>query len=323
MSRLLALLGIDVAKSSLAACMLTEEKIHRAKFDNSAQGHAELLNWARAKAGDLDIRAGVEATGSHHKELVRCFQKRGLTCLVLNPRQARDLAKGLGISCKTDKVDAQVIAEVLELSKVRSQVPRSKLHDDLRDISRQIQELTDLSSRTKNRLTTPARCKTAKDSDQALIRFYGAQIRKLEAKWLALVKENETLKAKYEHQLSIPGIGPKTARTVVSELPEALEEFSSKQVACYAGLTPCNKESGAQKESAHIFGGNPYLRKAFFMPSLTASSRNPEHKAFYAKLRAKGRTHRQALIAIMHKLVRRSAAVHIRHSPWLAAVDLC
>lgn len=321
MSRLLALLGIDVSKKSLMVCLMVEEKTYRSKFDNSAEGHAELLAWASSKAEGLTIRAAVEATGSHHKELVRYLQKKGQTCLVLNPRQARDLAKGLGISSKTDKVDAQVIAQMLEVSKVKSQVPRSKLHEDLRDISRQVQEVTDLLARTKNRLKTPARCKVAKDSDEALIRFYSTQIRKLEAKWLALLKSSETLKAKYEHQLSIPGIGPKTARVVVSELPEDLEGFSSKQVACYAGLTPWTRESGSLKEAAHIHGGNSHLRKGFFMPSMCASWRLPEFKDFYARLRSKGRTHKQAITAVMHKFIRRSAAVHIRHQPWLPILD--
>jgi transposase len=321
MSRLLALLGIDVSKKSLMACMIVEEKIHRSRFDNAQQGHAELLSWASSRAGGLTIRAAVEATGSHHKELVRSFEKRGQACLVLNPRQARDLAKGLGISSKTDKVDAQVIAQMLEVSKVKSQVPRSKLHEDLRDISRQIQEVTDLLSRTKNRLKTPARCRVAKDSDEALVRFYGAQIRKLEAKWLALLKSAETLQVKYQHQLSIPGIGPKTARVVVSELPEDLEGFNSKQVACYAGLTPWTKESGSLKEAAHIHGGNSHLRKGFFMPSLRAAWMMPEFKELYARLRSKGRTHKQAVTAVMHKFIRRSAAVHIRHQPWLPILD--
>jgi Transposase and inactivated derivatives len=321
MSRLLALLGIDVSMKSLVACILVGDKTYRSSFENGAEGHAELLAWASSKAEGLGIRAAVEATGSHHKELVRYLDENGQGCLVLNPRQARDLAKGLGISSKTDKVDAQVIAQVLEVSKVRYQVPRTKLHDDLRDISRQVQDLTALLARTKNRLKTPARYKGAIDSDERLIRFFSAEIRKLEAKWLALVNKSETLKAKFEHQLTIPGIGPKTARIVVSELPENLEGFKSKQVACYAGVSPCTKESGSLKDAAHIHGGNPNLRNAFFMPSLRASSMIPEFKDFYARLRSKGRTHRQAATAVMHKLIRRSAAVHIRHQPWLPILD--
>lgn len=317
MSRLLALLGIDVSMKSLVACILVGDKTHRSSFDNTAEGHAKLLAWASSKAEGLGIRAAVEATGSHHKELVRYLDENGQACLVLNPRQARDLAKGLGISSKTDKVDAQVIAQMLEVSKVRSQVPRTKLHDDLRDISRQVQELTALLARTKNRVKTPARCKLARDSDERLIRFCDKEIRKLEAKWLVLVKKSETLKTKYEHQITIPGTGAKTARIVVSELPENLEGYKSKQVACYAGVSPCTKESGSVKETAHIQGGNPHLRNAFFMPSLRASAMIPEFKDLYARLRAKGRTHKQAATAVMHKLIRRSAAVHIRHQAWL------
>src|SRR5205807_728125 len=107
--------------------MVFGEKIYRSEFANTREGHEELLCWACSKAEGAVLRSGLEATGSHHKELVRYFEEQGHLCLVLNPRQVRDLAKGLGISCKTDKADAYVIAQVLGVSKIKSQVPRAKL----------------------------------------------------------------------------------------------------------------------------------------------------------------------------------------------------
>lgn len=309
-----ASLGIDVAMRTLVACLLVGEKEHSANFPNTGEGHAALLDWAVCQAGETPLMAAVEATGSYHKELVRYFAQEGRHCLVLNPSQVRDLASGMGISCKTDKADARVIAQVLQCPNVRSQKERSRLHDDLRDISRQIQHLTDVCSDTMHRLGAPARCQTAKDSDAALIDFCKKQIKDLEKAWLELLKQNQRLKEKYEHQLTLPRIGPKTARVAVSELPEDSSGLTVKQISRYMGVTPCLKESGETSEHAFIRGGNPYLRKAFYMPAFSACYRDEDCKKLYQRLTVKGRSHKLAVTAVMHKLIRRSAAVHIRHA---------
>src|SRR5579872_3430750 len=96
MFTLLAFLGIDVAMRFLEGCLIVGGKTHSCKFANTAEGHAALLAWALRKAGEATVKAGVEATGSYHKELVRYFNDRGYSCVVLNPKQARDLASGMG-----------------------------------------------------------------------------------------------------------------------------------------------------------------------------------------------------------------------------------
>lgn len=317
-----ALLGVDVAKSTLEAFLRAGEAERRRGFDNSPEGHKDLLAWALREAGGLPIRAGVEATGSHHKALARFLEAQGVRCLVLNPRQVRDLASGLGVSCKTDRADARTIALTLEVSRLRAQAPRSALHEELRDVSRQVQALTELCADVRRRLATPSRAKAARDSDEALLRFCRAQVRLLERRWLAALEKSQALKEKYEHQLSVPFIGPKTARVIVSELPQDTSAHSPKQVARYAGSTPCLRHSGEGKATGRIQGGNARLRTACHMPALLASSKDPECKGLYARLRAKGRTHKQALTAVAHKLIRRAAAVHIRHSPWRQELDM-
>lgn len=98
-----AFLGIDVAMRMLVACLLVGEREHSASFPNTADGHAALLDWALFRVDGAPLRAAVEATGNYHKEIVRYFAEHGHLCLVLNPKQVRDLASGMGITCKTDK----------------------------------------------------------------------------------------------------------------------------------------------------------------------------------------------------------------------------
>ena len=315
MHSLRALLGIDVAMVQLSACLKMEDNEFSRNFENTPNGHKELYEWAISKAHEHTLTAAVEATGNHHKTIVGFLRERGISCLVLNPRHVRDLAKGLGIACKTDKADARIIAKVIEVPDIKCQAERSKLHDELRDISRQIQALTELSNDARHRFGTPSRSEHAKASDEALILFCKQQITALEKQWLKLLDPHVRLKEKYDHQLILPGIGHKTARVVISELPECNAGRRTKQLARYSGTNPNDRQSGEKVSHAPIQGGNPHLRRAFYMPALRAIRYDEDCKALYLRLRlVKQRPHKQALTAVMHKLIRRSAAVHIRHA---------
>ena len=59
----------------------------------------------------------VEATGGLESPLVVLAASSGLAIAVINPRQARDSAKAIGVLAKTDKVDALVLARFAEAVK--------------------------------------------------------------------------------------------------------------------------------------------------------------------------------------------------------------
>jgi transposase len=49
--------------------------------------------------------------------------------------------------------------------------------------------------------------------------------------------------------------------------------------------------------------GNTFIRKALFMPALSACWANPQLKAFYQRLLAKGKNKKLAIIAVARKLL--------------------
>src|SRR5437588_1849815 len=199
MSRVHGFLGIDSSLKQNVACLRINDRTYRSAFDNDQNGHAALIAWAM-KFAPQGPTIGVEATGNYHKDLAWAIRSQGLTCLVLNPRQVRDLAKGLGV-CKTDKTDAEVISRVLEVPKISCQAQRSKVHDELRDISREIQSLTELKSDLQRRLKGPCRSNAAKQADAALIAVCKAQIARLEREWMRIVKTTDVLHESYKLQL--------------------------------------------------------------------------------------------------------------------------
>jgi transposase len=103
---------------------------------------------------------------------------------------------------------------------------------------------------------------------------------------------------------SIPGVGRQTASTVLAELP-AVEHLPSAQAAAYAGLAPTEFRSGTsvRRRTRLSKAGNARLRKALYLPTLTAVRFNPLLKGFFDRLVAAGKPPMQAVGACMRKLV--------------------
>jgi transposase len=111
---------------------------------------------------------------------------------------------------------------------------------------------------------------------------------------------------------SIEGVGTQTAARLVAELGDIAQFRDAGAIASYIGIVPGLKLSGLKSGArAGIVGvGNVRLRAALWMPVLTAVRKNPWLRAFYERLRAKGKLPKVALVAAMRKLL---VAVH-----WIA-----
>ena len=108
--------GVDVCKQHLDVCLGTAEK----RVANDANGWNELI--AKCKDASVDLVL-LEATGGYERGLVCALQGAGITVARVNPRQARDFAKSMGVLAKTDQVDARALrnfADVLSRHKDRA-----------------------------------------------------------------------------------------------------------------------------------------------------------------------------------------------------------
>ena len=117
---------------------------------------------------------------------------------------------------------------------------------------------------------------------------------------------------------SVPGVGPATLRTLIAELPE-LGHLTRRKIAALVGVAPINRDSGTWRGRRTIAGGRPAVRTALYMAALVASRANPVIAAHYKKLRAAGKTGKQALIACMRKLLVILNAVLRDRKPWQSA----
>jgi transposase len=92
---------------------------------------------------------------------------------------------------------------------------------------------------------------------------------------------------------------------ILAELAGLDEEMTVRQWVAHSGLDPAHEESGVSvKKRPHISRqGNRHLRKALFMPALTAARFDPHLKAFYQALLARRKTKLQALTAVARKML--------------------
>jgi transposase len=94
------------------------------RFANDAAGMESLTALLRQQGIDLVV---LEATGGYEAAAAAALQAQRMAVAVVNPRQARDFAKSMGVLAKTDKVDAKVLqafADVIARHEKRSQFLR-------------------------------------------------------------------------------------------------------------------------------------------------------------------------------------------------------
>ncbi|MFK5212696.1 transposase, partial [Glaesserella parasuis] len=95
-----------------------------------------------------------------------------------------------------------------------------------------------------------------------------------------------------------------------------LGKLSSKRIASLVGVIPHPQESGQWKGKSFCHGGRAIVRNALYMATLSAIRFEPVFKAFYARLVAKGKAKKVAIMACMRKLLTIMNALVRRNEKW-------
>lgn len=98
--------GIEVSKYSLEVASRPADE--RGVVSNDTPGVARLV---RGLARLCPARIVLEATGGLEGLVVAALGVAGLPVGVVDPRQVRDFARATGMLAKTDRLDAQVLAQ--------------------------------------------------------------------------------------------------------------------------------------------------------------------------------------------------------------------
>jgi transposase len=269
--------GNDVSKDTLDISITFDGKrFETLVVSNDAKGFAQLWAWLLLRAAPAAWRINLEATSAYHRAVVEWFAARGVLILVLNPKQARDLAKGLGILRKNDRTDAKVLALCAKMAWREPTPLATGVRFALQEVSRRIDVLTRQKASERKRLLKPGACEGLLASCRRLIQFIEEEIQLLEANWLALLKQCQDLALMHDNVLSIPGVGKVTARVVVSELYVVQRPRTSKECVAYGGLAPQEHSSGTslRRQEVTFSTGNKRLRTALYMSAISSITRD-------------------------------------------------
>lgn len=300
--------GIDVDSRELNVIVRRQGKPGRLQvFKNTPTGHQQLLKLLTQSRVE---RVCLEATGVYHLDLsVTLSDEPGLALMVLNPKAARRFAEALSERQKTDKVDALVLAEYAERMPFVSWQPPRREVLALRALSRRLQALVEQRTQAKNHLhaaRASAHTPAIVVEDIALtIQQLGTQIQTLHQAARELIERDEHLARTLALLTSIKGLAEVSAIKLMGELLVLPASMTAKQWVAMAGLDPRHNQSGSREKKARISkAGNAHLRKALFMPALSASRHEPHVAAFKSQLvEDRGLKKIQAVVAVMRKLL--------------------
>jgi transposase len=300
MSENVVVIGIDVASEFLDVAAIAAQLPGR-RYANDPAGHQLLAEALVPLDAGLVV---MEATGGYEAAVASALQAAGLPVAVLNPRQVRDFAKAMGRRAKTDRIDAQVLAEFAAAILRRSDHTRylrpevSTVQQDLValvDRRRQLNTMI-LSERQRRRLARPA----VLPSLDAVILALKAQLDEIDA---CLVRHVQTQCGDLDQLLrSAQGIGPIVSATLLAQLPE-LGRLNRRQICALVGVAPFARDSGSSSGRRRIGGGRFELRRALYMATLVATRHNPAIRQFYERLVSAGKLKKVALIAAMRKFI--------------------
>jgi len=300
--------GIDVSKSVLDVSAYPSGKTWQVEY--SAPGITALAEELAALGPAVVV---VEATGGLEISLTAALGVAGLPVAVVNPRQVRDFARATGRLAKTDKLDAQLLAQFGAMVQPPARPLPDAQQRELQAMVTRRQQLIGMITAEKNRLrrTTPR----VRQQIEVHVQWLREQLREVDRDLENFLRSSPLWQEDAKVLRSVPGVGPIVTATLIARLPE-LGSLNCKQVAALVGVAPFNRDSGTLRGKRTVWGGRGALRTALYMATLVATRHNPVLRAFYQRLCDAGKPKKVALIACMRKLLIILNSMIKNHRTW-------
>lgn len=300
--------GIDVSKHQFDVALRPSGDAWTVAHDEP--GVSVLVARLCALAPALIV---LEATGGLEGPLAGALAAAGLPVAVVNPRQVRDFARSTGTLAKTDRLDAQVLAQFGEALRPEPRPLPDAQAQALTALVQRRRQLVEMLTAEKNRLPLAAR--RIRPQVQTHIAWLQRQIAQFDDELRQLIRASPLWRAKDDLLRSAPGVGPVLATTLLAALPE-LGTLTRRQIAALVGVAPLNRDSGTLRGRRTVWGGRAPVRAVLYMGTLVAIRHNEVVAAFYHRLRAAGKAPKLALTACMRKLLTILNAMLTHHTRW-------
>lgn len=291
-------IGVDVAKATLE--IDDSQLLIPATVENDADAIVRII--VGSIESPQQTLVVCEGTGGYERKLAYAMHAAGIPIVIANPRQVRDFASGNGIREKSDPIDASVLRVFGEDARnLTLASPKSDEQEKLGAMARRRKQLLEMINQESNRLEQTVDPEIAELITNHL-KTLKRQLKTVDGRLTKMIDEQAKTNPTVRVLQSVPGIGPVTISTVISELPE-LGRLSRGEIAKLVGVAPLVNQSGRKDGQRSIFGGRGYVRRVLYMATLVATRCNDTIKRFYTRLVSKGKPKMVALVASMRKLL--------------------
>ena len=284
-----------IGKFELDVCIY-EKQIHW-QDENTEGGIKRIL---KRLAHYQVERLVMEATGRYEFDLAQAAHKKSIPVCIVKPLRVRKFAGAIEQSAKTDKLDAQLIAEFAFRVKPKTTPEKSKNLLAIKDLISRRRQLMTMRTQEMNRSQIMA--KSLEVSCKRIVRYLDQEIKRIETRLAKHVEEQAEWTEKQVILKSAPGVGDTLVYTLLADLPE-LGSLNGKEVSSLVGVAPINRDSGKMRGKRRIQGGRHSVRTILYMATLSATQCNPVIRAFYQQLVAQGKHKKVAITACMRKFI--------------------
>jgi transposase len=300
--------GVDVSKERLDVAVRPS-----GEFCSEANDKRAVSRLVK-RLQPLDCtRVVVEATGGYETIMVAAMYAAGMPVVVVNPRWVRNFAKSIGWLEKTDRIDAKLLALYAERAELKVRQLPDEATRRLAELCARRIDVLEMIEAERNRLEHASA--TVRRAITSHIEYLRKQLKHIERDIDGAVRGSELWRHKDELMDSVPGVGPVLRSCLLAWLPE-LGQLNRGEAAKLVGIAPLPDDSGKIRGLRFIQGGRAPLRKVLYMATMGAILSNPHLRAYYGRLRARGKMHKVALVATMRKLLLILNAIIKTDMPW-------
>lgn len=307
------IVGIDVSKLRLDVHVLAGAQDRQVA--NDPAGFEELIGWLKS----LGVRTAVmEASGGYERAVAKALSRAGFTIRVVDPKRVRYYAKALGRLAKTDRIDARIIAEFAAVATAAERCDIAADDPAREALSALVGARQDLlahqASLQQQAAGTPEGA--ARRVLETTVKAIARQVARLDRLIADKLAEHPPFAALAKRLDTVPGLGPVTIAAIIAWLPE-LGQLDRGKIAALVGVAPIDDTSGERVGQRYIQGGRAKLRNTLYMATMASATRhNPVLKAYYARLLARGKQPKLAIIACLRKLLTILNTMVARQQDW-------
>lgn len=304
--------GVDVSKRCLDV-FHGGTQTHR-QFVNTPDGIDALIVWlVETPTCDLVV---LEASGGYEMACWQALCVHSIPTARVNPRRPRDFARAAGILAKTDRLDAEVLAQYGSVMQIQPTTPKGADLQGIEDGLVRRKQLVEMrvAESHRRRMASPA---IQKRIDLHL-RQLQREIDRLDKTLAERVQQTKDGQARIALLQDLKGVGPNTSAWLIAGLPE-LGKLNRRQIAALVGVAPVAHDSGQYRGRRRIHGGRSGVRTALYLATLTAVRHDARMKMFYQRLVGAGKPKKVALVASMRKLLTIINAIFRSDEPYRPA----